>query len=55
MAWNKIEPATGKTKYIKKFGDGFLLTTSPKGASEELPEGWDVKPDKKGILRQFRI
>ena len=50
MVWSKIEQATGKKKYIKRFGNNILITNNPIGATDEIPEGWDVY-EKNGYLK----
>lgn len=42
MVWNKKEPATGRTKYIKRYGNMAALTTEKRGAEDKIPKGWNV-------------
>lgn len=55
MVWSKVEPATGKRKYIKKFGNSALLTSDKRGAVDNIPYGWEVFIDNKGYLRMRSV
>ncbi len=55
MVWSKVEPATGRTKYVKRYGNIAFLSTDKKNAADEIPEGWELEKTKSGHIKLRRI